>query len=121
MSSMEHIAAGDQVVVGNYFNNTLATVERVTKTQIIVSNGVRYRRADGFAVSRRRFDVSSIREATDEDLARLTYREAARLAESALDTRRIEGPERQKAQTYKTRLMEAKAIIDAALDVGEES
>lgn len=121
MSTMEHITAGDQVVVGNRFSDRLITVERVTKTQIILGNGVRYRRSDGYAVKRGRYDASRIRDATDEDRARLTYRKAVQRAEAALDTRGLSAVEQNQAQTYKARLMDAKAIIDATLDTGEEA
>lgn len=115
MSSMEHIKPGDQVIVANYFTSTLATVERVTKTQIITINGGRYRRSDGFAVG----GGAHIRDATDEDRTRITYREATQRAEAALDTRSLSGLEQNQVQTYEARLLEAKAIIDAALDAGE--
>lgn len=121
MSNMEHIKPGDQVVVVNRVSDRIVTVERVTKTQIVVGNGVRYRRSDGYAVKRGRYDIAYIRDATDEDRARITYREATRRAEAALDTRRLSEPERNQSQTYKTRLLEAKAIIDAALDTREEA
>ena len=121
MKNMEHIADGDQVVIVGRFSDTLGTVERVTKTQIITSNGVRWRRRDGFNVGRGPFDVGYIRDATDEDRARFTYREAVRRAEAALDTRGLSGVEQNQVQPYRDRLLEAKAIIDAALDAREES
>lgn len=116
MDNMEHITPGDQVIVGNLLNDRLATVDRVTKTQIILADGSRYRRADGFAVGGNSFDRTYIREATDQDRARITYRTAVARAEGALVTRRVEGADRYKTETYKTRLLEAKAIIDAALN-----
>lgn len=116
MDNMEHITPGDQVVVGTRLNDRLATVERVTKTQIILPDGSRYRRTDGNAVGRNEFNINYIREATEDDLARITYRNAVKRAEKALETHRVEGVDRYKAETYKTRLLEAKAIIDAALN-----
>ena len=112
MANMEHIKAGDQVVVGNYFTSTLATVERVTKTQIVTNDGLRWRRSDGFAVG----GGAHIRDGIDEDRIRITYREATQRAAAALDTRRLSAVEQNQAQTYETRLLEAKAIIDAALN-----
>lgn len=121
MSNMEHIKPGDQAVVVDRFRDKLITVDRVTKTQIIVGDGVRYRRSDGYAVKRGRYDTAYIRDATDEDRTLITYREAARRAEAALDTRRLSERERNQVQTYKTRLLEAKAIIDAAFGGREEA
>ena len=120
MNNMEHIKPGDQVVVVGRLSDALTTVERVTKTQI-VTDGRRWRRPDGFAVGRGPFDVGYIRDATDEDRARITYRNATRRAEAALDTSRLSNPEQYQAQTYETRLLKAKAIIDAALHTQEEA
>lgn len=119
MNNMEHIKPGDQVVVVGRFSDALATVERVTKTQIVTDGG-RWRRSDGDAVSRALFAITFIRDATDEDRARITYRNATRRAEAALDTRRLSNLEQHQAQPYETRLLEAKAIIDAALNTQEE-
>lgn len=121
MNNMEHIKPGDQVVVVGRFSDALTTVERVTKTLIVTSDGGRWRRSDGEAVSRGRFSFTFIRGATDEDRARIPYREAARRAEAALDTSRLTKPEQRQIQPYKARLLEAKAIIDAALEAGEEA
>ena len=115
MDNMEHITPGDQVVVGTRLNDRLATVERVTKTQIILPDGSRYRRTDGNAVGRNEFNINYIREATDQDRTRITYRTAVQRAEMALHTRRVEGADQYKVETYENRLREAKAIIDAAL------
>ena len=120
MNNMEHIKPGDQVVVVGRFSDALTTVERVTKTQIVTDGGL-WRRSDGHAVSRGRFTVTFIRDATDEDSARITYREAARRAEAALDTSRLTEPEQRQVQPYEARLLEAKAIIDAALNTQEEA
>lgn len=119
MHNMEHIEPGDQVVVGTRLNDSLATVDRITKTQIILADGSRYRRADGNVVGRREFGINYIRKATDQDRTRIIYRTAVQRAESALSIRRVEGADRYKTETYKTRLLEAKEIIDAALGTGE--
>lgn len=121
MNNMEHIKPGDQVVVVGRSSDALTTVERVTKTLIVTSAGGRWRRSDGDAVSRARFAIAFIRDATDEDRTRITYREAARRAEAALDTSRLTEPEQRQVQPYETRLREAKAIIDAALNTQEEA
>ena len=122
MSTREHIKPGDQVVVvKNGFSYALATVGQVTKFQIVTVDGKRYRRSDGLTAGCEGANAIYIRAAIDEDIARLTYREATRRAEAALDTRRLSEPERQQSQTYKTRLLEAKAIIDAALGGREEA
>lgn len=121
MNSMEHIKPGDQVVVVNRVSDSLITVERVTKTQIIVGDGLRYRRSDGYAVNRGRYYVTYIRDATDEDRTRITYREATRRAEAALNTSRLSVVEQNQVQPYKDRLLEAKAIIDSAFGSREEA
>ena len=117
MDNMEHITAGDQVVIVNRVSDRLITVERVTKTQIIVGNGLRYRRSDGRIVNRERHTFTYIRDATDEDRTRITYRKATQRAEAALNTSRLSLVEQNQVQPYEARLLEAKAIIDAALNV----
>ncbi len=119
MHNMEHIEPGDQVVVGTRLNDSLATVDRITKTQIILADGSRYRRADGNVVGRNEFSINYIRKATDQDRTRIIYRTAVQRAEMALHARRVEGVDRYKTETYKTRLLEAKEIIDAALGIRE--
>lgn len=74
MSNMKHITAGDQVVVvRNGFSYALATVEKVTKTQIITVDGGRYRRSDGLLAGSEGANAIYIRAAIDEDIVRLTY------------------------------------------------
>ena len=45
--SFEHLKAGDKVIVCGTNRNYLHKVERMTATQIIVSDGSRYRRTTG--------------------------------------------------------------------------
>lgn len=119
MANMEHIIAGDQVVAGTQLNDRLTTVERVTQAHIITKDGQIYRRSDGITVSRSQYETTYIRDATGEDRSRLAYRDATHRAEAVLETRSLSGLQRQQIQTYKARLLDAKAIIDAALDAGE--
>lgn len=119
MINMEHITAGDQIVIVARDFDAIATVRQITNTQIILTNGSKYWRTNGKPVSCREDDAHSIREATSEDHARITYSEATKLAESALCTSSLNGYERNQIQNYRTRLLAAKAIIDAALDAGE--
>ena len=74
MPNMQHITAGDQVVVVRYgFSYALATVKQVTKYQIITVDGGRYRRSDGLLAGSEGANAIYIRAALDEDLVRLTY------------------------------------------------
>lgn len=52
MRTTDWVEAGARVLVETRYNIKSETVERVTKTQIILTNGARYRRADGYPVGR---------------------------------------------------------------------
>lgn len=121
MNNMEHIKPGDRVLVETRTFDSIAEVERVTKTQIIVRNGTRYRRSDGAEIGRDAWSGGYIDNLTEDDILRITYRRAVGRAERALsnrtcDPRAVSGPE-----TYLALLLEAKAVIDAALETEVEA
>ena len=121
MNTMEHIKPGDRVLVRNRLTDGIATVERVTKTQIILSNGTRYRRWDGSEVIRGALAGGYIYDLTEEDILRITYRNAVTEAGNALSTRDLGPLAAQTLQAYKDLLLEAKSIIDSALEKDEEA
>lgn len=121
MNNMEHIKPGDRVLVKTRTFDSIAEVERVTKTQIIVRNGTRYRRTDGAKIGRDAWSVGYIDNLTEDDILRITYRRAVGRAERALSNRTIDHSAAVKPETYKALLLEAKEIIDAALNTEEEA
>lgn len=120
MKNMEHIKPGDRVHVRNSSTESIATVERTTKTQIILRNGTRYRRRDGGEMSRDAWVRSYIGDLTEETVLRITYRNAVTKAERALSTRNMGPNAARTPQAYKDLLLNAKNIIDAALGTGSE-
>lgn len=121
MNNMEHIKPGDQVLIKNRTFDSIATVERVTKTQIIFPNGTRYRRSDGVGIGRDPWSMVYIEDLTEDDILRIAYRRAVGRAERALSTRTIDHSVAAKPETYRALLVQAKAVIDAALDTKEEA
>lgn len=121
MSNMEHIKPGDRVRVTDSSTEYIATVKRITKTQIILANGTRYRRRDGVEIGRDMWSAGYIHDITEDDILRITYRNAITKAERALSTRNMDHTARRAPQAYKDRLRGAKNIIDAALTTKEEA
>ena len=121
MKNMEHIKPGDRVRVGNGLTDSIGTVERTTKTQIILRDGTRYRRKDGEEVGRDMWSSSYLEDLTEEALLRITYRNAVTKAESALSTRNMDPTVARTPQAYKDLLLNAKNIIDTVLDNQEEA
>lgn len=121
MSNMEHINPGDRVHVRIRLTESIATVERTTKTQIILRNGNRYRRRDGIEVGHDTWGGSYIEDLTEESVLRITYRYAVTKAGHALSTRSVDPIVTLTSQVYKDMLLNAKNIIDAALDNQEEA
>lgn len=119
MSNMEHIKPGDHILVRNELNDGIATVERVTKTQIILTKGTRYRRSDGREIGRDTWSAGCIDDITEDDILRITYRNAVAKAERALSTRNMGHTAARTPQAYKGLLLDAKSIIDAALEKDE--
>jgi hypothetical protein len=66
---LDNLAVGDKVcydcgMMGRDF--AIGTVERLTKTQVIVNNGSKYRRSNGERFGGSAWDIQSIREPTKE-------------------------------------------------------
>ena len=121
MKNMEHIKPGDRVRVTDSSTDYIATVKRITKTQIILANGTRYRRGDGIEIGRDTWSAGHIDDITEDDILRITYRNAATKAERALSTRKMEPRTARTPQGYKDLLLKAKTIIDAALTTEGEA
>jgi len=58
--SLENVQAGDELVRTWNRKKDLVTVDRVTKTQIVIGHG-RYRKRDGFQVGSSRFNRGYLR------------------------------------------------------------
>ena len=121
MSTMEHIKPGDRVRAADSSTDYIATVKRITKTQVILANGTRYRRRDGIEIGRDTWSAGYIDDITADDILRITYRNAATKAGRALSTRNMDHTASRTPQAYKDLLLDAKSIIDAALEKDEEA
>ena len=121
MSNMEHIKPGDRVRITDSFTNKMDTVERVTKTQVILRDGSKFRRSDGGKVGATRWDRVYIANLSDDDFLRITYHKAINEAGAILTTRDVSGTNNARLDAYGARLREAKTIIDAALNTEEEA
>lgn len=74
---LQDIKAGDKVIVGNRYDKNVATVDRVTNTQIIIKvrnafTGIlvdeRYKKSTGRRLSGDVFNRSYLKQATDEEV-----------------------------------------------------
>lgn len=64
---LKDLKAGDKVVIRNRWNDRIGTIERVTKTQIIV-NGYKFRRESGLQINGDSWTPSRIAVLTEEEL-----------------------------------------------------
>ena len=71
---LEGLTPGDTVVIDNRMNPRVRTVDRITKTQIIVGN-CRFKRSNGFQVGQSRWDMVCLSEPTPERVSRVRHRE----------------------------------------------
>lgn len=69
------LKAGDEVLVSGLYEGRLATVERVTATQVVIDNARRFRRTSGLLVGGSSWSMTSIREPTQADRDALEMRE----------------------------------------------
>ena len=67
---LKDLQAGDKVIIRNRWNDRIGTIERVTKTQIIV-NGCKFRREDGSQINGDRWTPYRIAALTEEELRRI--------------------------------------------------
>ena len=76
MNEFENLKVGDLVVVrGNIIaGEELSKIERVTNSQIVISNR-RYRKKDGRLVGEGNWHYGSIKPATEKDIERINERE----------------------------------------------
>lgn len=79
------VQPGDRVIYTDSIRaRYIHTVERVTKTQVIINGGDRFRRSDGGAIGATQWDLSRIQPATDELLADIANEQARRVAREKL-------------------------------------
>lgn len=79
------VQPGDRVVYTDSSSvRYIRTVERVTKTQVTISGGVRFRRRDGGAIGGTQWSHSYIQPATDELVTDVTNEQARREARKKL-------------------------------------
>ena len=57
---------GDQVVVCGRWDNKICTVERLTKTQIVLKNGSKFRKFGGSLVGKDSFNFSYLRSPSEQ-------------------------------------------------------
>lgn len=72
---LKDLKAGDKVIIRNRWNNRIGTIERVTKTQIIV-NGYKFRRENGSQINGDSWTPSRIEVLTEEELQRIKTQNA---------------------------------------------
>lgn len=70
MENFEDIKVGDKVILYRRYKKKVCKVERLTKTLVIV-DGEKFRKADGFSTGDRGYYSSSIGRATAEMIAKV--------------------------------------------------
>lgn len=70
MKTLSELQEGDEILIQNRYHEQVSKVSRVTKCYIIVGN-TKYRKKDGFIVSRDLWDSSHISIVTPEDIERI--------------------------------------------------
>ena len=64
---ISEVNVGDKVILRNRSGRKICVVERLTKTQIVLKDGMgKYRKSDGYLVGRGDWDFSDIIPATEE-------------------------------------------------------
>ena len=84
--SIQNVQPGDRVIYseGTTGHRSIRTVERVTKTQIILPKNMRFRRTDGRAVGSSPYTLRSIQVATEDLVAKVTDEQVRRVASQKL-------------------------------------
>ena len=67
---LKDLKEGDKVIVYNRYGDSIKTVERVTKTQIVV-DGYKYRRETGYQIAGNTWYSSRIEICTEEEENRI--------------------------------------------------
>lgn len=70
-SWLKALEPGDKVIVRSRYGNDPESVKRVTKTQIILSNGTKFRRTTGWKIPSDTWNSSYLFQATPELIARI--------------------------------------------------
>lgn len=74
---LEHMAVGDTVLIKGQFGRwSVATVERITATQIVTTNQMRFKRADGWQLGGPRFYRAQLERPTIEKVQYVRAQEA---------------------------------------------
>lgn len=67
---LKNLKPGNKVIMNNYYGETIAVVERTTKTQIVLKGiGVKFKKSSGYRVGGDVWSTMSINEATPERIA----------------------------------------------------
>ena len=72
----QDLKQGDSVIVRGsigVMRSTIATVERVTKTQLILDSGLRFRRDGGRRIGGSKWDTLILIKATDDRIAKIKH------------------------------------------------
>lgn len=82
---IDDLKPGDTVIVSrSHHPSTLSTVVKLTKTQIILSSGSRFRKKDGWGVGGDRWCTDRLEEATPEKVSKI---QRMRLAQKLATTK----------------------------------
>ena len=83
MKELKDLQVGDIVLVSGTWHRRLSTIQRVTKTQVVVNN-IRFNRLSGWQCNRDRWNTSKLYVPTEEQIAEIkeeeTRKERAKLA-----------------------------------------
>lgn len=70
MKELKDLQAGDEVIVDSLYDRTIAKVDRVTKTQIVIGTE-RFRKQSGWSVGGNIWHRKSIYVPTEEDISEI--------------------------------------------------
>lgn len=68
---LEELEVGDKVIASSYHVKRIATIERVTKTQLVVGKS-RFNRKSGYLCGDHSWDSTSLKVATQQDVVEIT-------------------------------------------------
>jgi len=63
---LDNLTSGNEVVISNRMNKIIVRVERTTKTLVVLKNGGRYRKSNGFRIGSDNWNTSMLIEITDK-------------------------------------------------------
>lgn len=70
----QNLSVGDKVIYRSRSSSRLEEVVRFTNTQVVLSNGVKFRKSDGYVVGQDVWSCSSVDEATPERILTIEER-----------------------------------------------